>query len=462
MDLIAIAALGVAVAALGAWLGFLLLRGRKLRRRFQVLADVAAVSEAAGTLEETFDAICAIVVPELADFCMIDVIEDGASRRVAVGVAPDAPAGVEEGLRGRRPSTPTRMLGQGENRLESRFIERFSEGDLRDLAHNTEADLDFLRGLEMRSAITVALNARGKVIGTLTLVTAWSGRRYRAGDAEFAWVLSGRVALTLDNCGLFADLERAERTRARIAETLQHGLLPPPLPHVPGWSVAAMYRPAGAHNEVGGDFYDAFRLAGGWMLVIGDVVGRGAAAAAITAMARYTLRTAAMLTDDPLVALAALNRTLLARPDASLCSIAAVALHEEATAPVRIAVAGHPPPLLIDGDLVSEALAPGDPVLGAFPDAEWTIEEQPVDPGQHLVLFTDGVTEACGSAGRFGEERLREQLVGTANPSHALQRIEGALNSFTGGRLDDDAAILALTRSAADPAPPVVVSVGGG
>ena len=462
MDSIAIAALGAAVAALGAWLGFLLLRGRKLRRRFRALSDVAAISEAAGTLEETFDAICAIVVPDFADFCMIDVIEDGVARRVAVGVAPDAPAGVAEGLRERQPSTPEQMLGGGEDRLEPRFIERFSEEGLRDLAHDGEADLEFLRGLGMRSAITVALNARGKVIGTLTLVVARSGRRYRADDTEFAWVLSGRVALTLDNCGLFADLERAERTRARIAETLQHGLLPPPLPHVPGWSVAAMYRPAGAHNEVGGDFYDAFRLARGWMLVIGDVVGRGAAAAAITAMARYTLRTAAMLTDDPLVALAALNRTLLARPDASLCSIAAVALQDNVAAPVRIVVAGHPPPLLVDGDLVSEASAPGDPVLGAFPDAEWTIEEQPVDQGQHLVLITDGVTEAGGASGRFGEERLREHLVGTANPSHALQRIEGALDSFTGGRLDDDAAILALTRSAIAPAAPALVNLGGG
>jgi len=460
MDLIAIATLGAAVVALCAWLGFLLLRGRTLRRRFRVLADVAAVSEAAGSLEETFDAICEIVVPELADFCMIDVIEDGVARRAAVGVAPDAPAGVAEELRVRPPSTPVQMLGTGEDRLEPRFIERFSEEELRDLAHD-EGDLEFLRGLGMRSAITVALNARGKVIGTLTLVVAWSGRHYRADDTEFAWVLSGRVALTLDNCGLFSDLERAERTRAWIAETLQHGLLPPPLPHVPGWSLAAMYRPAGAHNEVGGDFYDVFRLAGGWMLVIGDVVGRGAAAAAITAMARYTLRTAAMLTDDPLVALAALNRTLLARPDASLCSIAAVAVDEASAAPVRIAVAGHPPPLLVDGDSVSEASIPGDPVIGAFPDAEWTIEEQPVDHGQHLILVTDGVTEACGESGRFGEQRLREHLVGTANPAHAVQRIEGALNSFTGGRLDDDAAILALTRSAADPAQRLAVGIDG-
>ncbi|HEX7245283.1 MAG TPA: SpoIIE family protein phosphatase [Solirubrobacterales bacterium] len=461
MSWIALVVLGVAVAALCAALGFLL-RGRKLRRRFRVLADVAAVSEAAGSLEETFDAICEIVVPELADFCMIDMIEDGEARRAAVGVAPDAPAGVVKGLRERLPSTPVQMLGTGEDRLEPRFIERFSEDSLRGLAHDEGADLEFLRGLRMRSAITVALNARGKVMGTLTLVVAWSGRRYRADDAEFAWVLSGRVALTLDNCGLFANLERAERTRAQIAETLQHGLLPPPLPHVPGWSMAAMYRPAGAQNEVGGDFYDVFRLARGWMLVIGDVVGRGASAAAITAMARYTLRTAAMLTDDPLVALAALNRTLLARPDASLCSIAAVALQDNAAAPVRIAVAGHPPPLLVDGDSVSEASAPGDPVLGAFADAEWEIEEQPVDRGQHLVLVTDGVTEAGGASGRFGEQRLREHLVGTASPSHAVQRIEGALNSFTGGRLDDDAAILALTRSAADPALTAVASVGGG
>ena len=462
MDLIALAALGAVVAALATWLSFLLLRGRKLRRRFRVLADVAAVSEAAGSLEETFDAICETVVPELADFCMIDVIENGVARRAVVGVAPDAPAGVEEGVRERQPSTPAQMLGTGDDRLEPRFLERFSEDDLRDLAHDDAADLEFLRDLGVRSAITVALNARGKVIGTLTLVVAWSGRRYRRDDAEFAWVLSGRVALTLDNCGLFSDLERAERARARIAETLQHGLLPPPLPHVPGWSLAAMYRPAGAHNEVGGDFYDVFRLTGGWMLVIGDVVGRGAAAAAITAMARYTLRTAAMLTDDPLVALAALNRTLLARPDASLCSIAAVAVEEGSAAPVRIAVAGHPPPLLVDGDSVSEASAPGDPVLGAFPDAEWAIEEQPVDHGQHLVLVTDGVIEAGGASGRFGEQRLREHLVGTANPSHAVQRIEGALNSFTGGRLDDDAAILALTRSAADPAPLVPASFGRG
>ena len=83
-----------------------------------------------------------------------------------------------------------------------------SEDDLRGLAHDDEA-LEFLRTLGMRSAITVALQARGEVTGTLTIAVAWSGRRYRREDARFAWILSGRVALALDNSGLFADLERA-------------------------------------------------------------------------------------------------------------------------------------------------------------------------------------------------------------------------------------------------------------
>ncbi len=450
LNWIAISALELALVALCAALVVMLLRARKARRRFQVLADVAAVSETAGSLEETFDGICDIIVPELADFCMIDVIEEGGVRRAAARVASGGEPGFEQRLRQRPPSTPAWMVeGEGSESIEPRFFERVGERELCQIAHDEGSDLEFLRGLGMRSVITVALKARGKVTGTLTLGVAWSGRRYRRDDADFARILSGRVALSLDNSGLFANLERAEAARARIAETLQHGLLPPPLPHIPGWSVAAMYRPAGAENEVGGDFYDAFRVAGGWMLVIGDVTGRGAHAASITALARYTLRTAAALTDDPLVAMATLNRALLARRGAALCTIAAVVLAEDPAEPVRIAVAGHPPPLLIDGDRVEEA-AVSDPVLGAFGDVEWRIAHSPLGAGQQLVMITDGITEASGHEGRFGEERLHAHLAGASNPAHAVQRLETALHAFTDDSLDDDAAILAISRAAAD------------
>src|SRR5262249_3692775 len=147
--------------------------------------------------------------------------------------APGAWPRVEEGLAARQPSIPDHMLsGRGKASLRPRFYERMTEDDLRELARGPE-DLALLRRLEPRSVITVALNARGRVTGTLTIGVAWSGRRYRRSDAHFAWILSGRVALALDNCGLFGDLERAERERAEIAETLQRGLLPSPLPHIP-------------------------------------------------------------------------------------------------------------------------------------------------------------------------------------------------------------------------------------
>lgn len=445
-----------ALAIICAWLAVvLLLRARRSRRRFEILGEVAAISESAGTLEDTFEAICDLLVPEIADFCMIDVIEDGEPKRVAVRAGPGASPRAERGLRQRRPSLPERMVRDEDGSLEPRFYERMSENDLREIAHDDGEDLEFLRSLEMRSAITLALQARGQVKGTLTLGVAWSGRRYTRDDVRFTWILSGRVALTLDNSGLFSDLERAEAARAEIAETLQRGLMPPPLPHIPGWSLAAMYRPAGAENEVGGDFYDAFPVADGWMLVIGDVTGRGAQAASITALARYTLRTAAALTNDPQIALATLNRALLARRDTSLCSMAALTLSDDPSQPVRMAVAGHLPPLLVDGDEVREATG-SDQVLGAFADGGWQIVESQVEPGQQLVMTTDGIVEAEGEDGRFGEERLRAELAGAGNPAGAVQRLEGALRSFTADTLEDDVAILAVARSAGAEASPAL------
>lgn len=424
-----------------------LLRARRESGRFAVLDRIATASDRGHDVGETLEAICEVLVPRVADFCMIDVItDDGELERAATAVSRRGGRDAWQFLSRRQPSTPAQMLAEGEEAsLEPRFIERMEE-DLRELAHDEE-DLERLRGLGVRSAVTAALRARGRMIGTVTLGTAWSRRRYSRHDARFARVLSGRVALALDNAGLFSDLERAQRERAEIAATLQRGLLPPPLPEIPGWAAAAMYRPAGAENEVGGDFYDAFPIAGGWMLVIGDVTGRGAHAASVTAQARYTLRTAAWLSGDPLVALATLNSALLARSDMALCSVVALALSSDTTEPVRLAVAGHLPPLLVDGDSVSEVAEAG-PVLGAFGDARWNLERAALSPGQQLVAVTDGVTEAGGPSERFGESRLRAELAGCASPAISVRKLEGALDVFAEGPLEDDAAALALTPAA--------------
>src|SRR3954451_17798941 len=175
MDWFAISAIAVALA-LGAWLVVLLRRGRRAQHRFEILGEVATASEAAGSLEETFAAICDVLVPELADFCAIDVIEGDRVRRVAVRVATGADPAVERGLLEREPSVPRRMVaGDDGDSLDPRFIERMSEAHLRELAHD-ETDLEFLRGMGVRSAITLALQARGQVKGALTLGVAGSGR----------------------------------------------------------------------------------------------------------------------------------------------------------------------------------------------------------------------------------------------------------------------------------------------
>lgn len=436
----ALAAALVAAVALG-----LVARAnvRRVNRRFQLLDDIARVADGDRSLEETLDAITAILVPEFGDFCTIDVIEKDGIRRAAARVDGPGAEEIEANLMERKPALQERLANAATvTRQEPKFYEQVVEADMRDVAEDQE-DLDFLLAMKVRSFVAVELRARGRPTGMLSVGVSHSGRRYRADDAHFAGVFAGRVALALDNAGLFSDLERSERERAEIAATLQRGLLPSPLPHIPGWSLAATYRPAGAENEIGGDFYDAFRIAGGWMVVIGDVTGRGAQAASVTANARYTLRTAGALTGDPVIALEALNRELLGRPGAALCSVAAMAIDEDPERPVRLAVAGHPSPLLVDGESVTEATVSA-PVLGAFPNASWGVEEVRLRPGQQLVVITDGITEASGPDGRFGEERLRTELAGVVGPALAAQKLEAALHAFTSGSLDDDVAILAV------------------
>ncbi|MGN6815783.1 MAG: SpoIIE family protein phosphatase [Solirubrobacterales bacterium] len=453
--MISAAAIALVVVGLAAVITILsVVQVRRINRRFQILDEIARVAEASGSLEEVLGAITDVIVPELSDFCTIDLVEDGRVRRASVRVSGPDVDEIEARLTARTPALQEQMASAGTvEQQEPIFFEYVGDEDLRAVAED-DGDFEFLRSMRIRSGVTVELRVRGRLMGMLTYGVSHSGRHLRDNDVHFASVLAGRVAVALDNAGLFLELERSERERAEIAATLQRGLLPPPLPHTPGWSVAAMYRPAGAENEIGGDFYDAFRIAGGWMVVIGDVTGRGAHAAAITAHARYTLRTAAALTGDPVVALRTLNRELLSRQGTALCSVAAMAIAEDQTRPVRLAVAGHPPPLLVDGNTVVEAGAPA-PILGASSEEGWRVEEIAVGPEQLLVVVTDGITEATGSDDRFGEKRLRAALMGVYSCSRAAQQIEIALNEFTGGELEDDAAIVAIAPASAEvePAP---------
>ncbi|HEX7167312.1 MAG TPA: SpoIIE family protein phosphatase [Acidimicrobiales bacterium] len=210
---------------------------------------------------------------------------------------------------------------------------------------------------------------------------------------------------------LLRALARAEESEARateLAATLQASLIPPAPPAIPGLDVGAVYRPAGRGDEVGGDFYDVFETGRGeWAVFVGDVCGKGIEAAAVTALARYTLRAAAVRTRRPKLILSLLNDAVLRERTERFCTVIYGRLRiGSGSARVTLASGGHPLPVVVsrDGPAVV-AGRPGDlvGVLESFGAPEWTVA---LVSGDALVLYTDGVTEARGRTGFFGTERL--------------------------------------------------------
>jgi PAS domain S-box-containing protein len=388
---------------------------------------------------ETLQGIASLAIPQLADWCSVYVVAgDGSVEEVAVAHRDPKRVEVVRGLNADYPlhsgdeSAIGRVLRTGEP-LIAESIAPLLEAEARDEEH-----LRRLRALGFGSLMVMPMHLGGEVRGTLSFVNDADRRPFDDFDADLARRVAERAAVALENARLATE-------RAEIAETLQHGLLPAPIPEIPGWSVAALYRPAGEENEVGGDFYEVFPFEQGWIVAVGDVTGRGAGAASITALARHTLRTAAALTGDPGTALTALNRTLLARRDLSLCTAVLIALRAGAGDVAEVISAGHPPPLVVGRGGVREASCQG-PVLGAFDDAGWRPASVELEPGDLLVSYTDGVTEAESAGERFGDERLRRRLEGMVSPADAVRHVEEELERFTEGRLRDDAAIVAIMR----------------
>ncbi|WP_205473243.1 PP2C family protein-serine/threonine phosphatase [Nocardioides sp. SYSU D00038] len=245
--------------------------------------------------------------------------------------------------------------------------------------------------------------------------------------------------------------QEAERARAEAtasAQRLQQTLIPPTPPRVPGLDIAAAYRPAGDGSVVGGDFYDVFQVSPtGWIVVVGDVEGKGIRAAAVTAFVRDQLRALAMQHDDPADVLRGLNATLLAHDVEHFCTLALVRVDPDADGcRVRLALGGHPRPMTsgADGSVV-EVGTPGT-LVGVFPEPVFTTVDLDL-ADRTLVLFTDGVTEARDEEGLYGEQRLAA-LVGRAAGRTAEEQVAtivGEILAFQGDVAADDIAVVALS-----------------
>jgi PAS domain S-box-containing protein len=383
----------------------------------RLLADASSVLASSVDYASTLQQVAELTVPRLADWCSVILPDRDLLEPVAIAHA-------DPELRELAHDYARRWQARVTDPQGSAKILRTGEPLL-----IPELTPDLL-------AVPMATPER--TAGVLTLGTGASRRRFTASDCELALELGRRAATAIENARLYTQLER-------VATTLQSSLLPPELPDVPGWRFHSLYEPAGGEADVGGDFYDVFPTASGWMAVMGDVAGRGPAAASLTAMGRYTLRTAGSLVGTPTLGLARLNDHLRERGGLTLCTAAVLQFPNGGSSRASLVCAGHPLPYLIRAGQV-RAVGRTGPLLGAFEHAQWPVASLELQSGDVLVLYTDGVLDARGAEGRFGESRLETALVGTASADEAVERIQAELLAFAGIEQDDDLAILAMQK----------------
>lgn len=243
--------------------------------------------------------------------------------------------------------------------------------------------------------------------------------------------------------------QRAEESELRarlLVHTLQQALIPPEAPEIPGLDLSAAYRPAGAGDEVGGDFYDVFQLgADDWVIVVGDVRGKGAEAAVVTAFVRYTVRAAAVRSPQPSQVLGAVNEALIKQGADRFCTVALLRLRREGRGwAATVCLAGHPLPIHVRQERPQGLGRPGM-LLGSFEDPFLHDHQADLHSGDALIVYTDGVTEARRGREFYGEQRLEDAVAREAGSARALtNRIMQQVLEFQAHDPRDDIVIVVL------------------
>jgi PAS domain S-box-containing protein len=408
------------------------------------MAEAGRVLASSMDYAETLAQVARLAVPRIADWCAVDVVgESGEIERVAVHHSDPSRLELAEQLdRGYRPALDDplgvpEVIRSGRARLYTDIDPDALAAFARDNAH-----LALLRAIEASSVIIVPLAAPARTLGAITLVSSDSLRRLTHTDLALAERLGRRAGTAVESARLYTE-------RTRIAKVLEAALLPESLPEIPGVEIEALYRAAGELNDAGGDFYDVLPYGPNrWMLVIGDVCGKGPRAAGVTALARHTLRATAILGLRPTAMLGTLHEALRRQPaGADLCTVCLVTLERRLeSALLSVALAGHPPPLLIDADGHCRKVGTPGTLLGVLDPVDISEVDVELRSGQTLLLYTDGLPEAGRAGPQLDEERLFELCaqVTDATLGGVLEQIERAALEHAGGRLRDDIALLAL------------------
>jgi serine phosphatase RsbU (regulator of sigma subunit) len=412
------------------------------RRRKEFVAEASALLTSSLDYQTTIDRVARLLVPDLADACVVHVrTVDGLELVTAAHVDPEHERLLRSlGDKDDHLATHFRLI-EVTNRRRPMLVPEIPPGMWDDAAGTSEERAQLQR-LGLRSGLAVPLMASGECVGVLSMAMSVSGRTYSNDDVATAQDIAGRAAVAIQNA-------RRHRALLDISQTLQRSLLPAERPHIPGLDVAAVYHPV-SDSEVGGDFYDVFPVAPGkWGVVVGDVCGKGVQAASLTALARYTVRAAAVGAESPSQVLRRLNQAVLDEgADERFCTLAYLVVEPgESAATVTLACGGHPLPLVVGADGSRRSIGRPGSAIGMFPEPDLVDTVHTLNPGESVVLFTDGVLEARSPEGSFEPDLLDAALgrVGPADDAAALAAsVERAVLSFQGGASRDDMAVLVV------------------
>jgi serine phosphatase RsbU (regulator of sigma subunit) len=411
---------------------------QELHDRF--LSHASEVLASSLDYEQTLRRVAELVVPDLADWCSVDMLEGDKIRQLAVAHVDPAMVAYARDLQRRYPPSlddPSGLgavLRTGKREFYPTITDELLVASARDEEH-----LRIARELQMRSAMVVPMRSRrGDLLGAITFVASDVAGAYDESALAFAEEFASRAAAAVENSRLYQE-------RNNTAETLQRSLLPARLPSLAGWRVATLYRPAVPAGVIGGDFFDIFLTEGGFTVVIGDVTGKGIEAAALTALARHSLRASALLGLSPAASLSLLNRLLIDDSELSLVTaVVARVTNSGGDVAMTLACAGHPQPLRHRFGEPPLELGELGMLLGFHANASWSEQTVALAPGDTVLFYTDGVTDTPGRRGRLGEPGLRELLSDAPQlPQQLLDALDGALDEYRVGDPADDVAMLA-------------------
>ncbi|MFJ1738394.1 PP2C family protein-serine/threonine phosphatase [Streptomyces microflavus] len=425
-------------------------RGREARRGADdaLLAEASLQMDSSLDVEETLRRVARIAVPAVADGALVHLLRsEGPEFVSATHVAVQQQRALEE--IGRENPWLAALLARRSEDEDTVFLSgpELDGSPFADTAEATEADGDgdgarpvAAEADRHSTVISIStLRARGRVVGSITFV--YQRPEARLPGSAFLRSLATRAALSIDNALLY-------ELRRHAVLSLQEHLLPSQLPVTDQWDLSASYEVGDPMLDVGGDFYDAVpRPDGSIALLIGDVCGRGAEAAALTGLARHTLRTLLEQGTDPGTALSRLNRALRQERASRFLTavVATLAPQADGTALLTTCSAGHPSPLVLRSDgTVSEVLT-GGLLLGVLDDVSYESHEERIGPDDTVVLFTDGLTESREAGGAFFESILPVRLAALRgfDAAHIAESLTQQAKAYRASGQDDIALLVA-------------------